>query len=952
MDTLIDGVTASFPTVNGGSGISVFPSVDAIQEFKVQGANYAAEFGRAQGSVLNVIFKSGGNQLHGSAYEFLRNSVFDSNNFFENRAGRKLGSFKRSQFGGHVLGPIKRDKLFYMGSYEGLRARNFATRITTVPTLLERQGDFSQTRNQAGALVRIFNPFSTRASGSAFVRDQFTDNKIPTNMIDPVALNVLKYFPLPNQPGDANTNANNYAASGSAATNFDNYDGRVDWHISDRQKFFARYSHRYTESVPLKSFPEEITIAEGRVIEENRARNIVADYTYTLSPTSTLTARAGFARTLFVFSNQGLGFKPSSLGLPATIDAAVDRQMFPRVGAAGYVTLGGNDHRFNAFMSYPLIVNFNKIRGAHNLKFGFEGRMIRVNVWEARDAGNFGFSATMTQGPSPTTASSSAGNGFASLLLGTGSSGNVLIQNWKNVASQNFYLAGYAQDDWRVNQKLTLNLGVRYDFETPRTERYDRMNYFDPSAPSPLATKVSAFPRLTGGVAFVGVDGNSRYQYEKDVNNIAPRVGLAYQFTPKTVVRAGYGHFFGASPQQAQGTIGPFGFRTENPWVTTLDGITPFNLLRNPYPQGFRPSPGAAEGLLTQVGANLQAPLRDTIVPWSMQWNLNIQRELPWQTTLEVAYVGTRGLQLSRNGEGGLSLNQLDPRHMALGSQLNQLVDNPFFGIINNGTALAQPRISRAQLLRPYPQFTDIIPLFSSGASSNYHALQVNFSKRMSQGVLIEGNYTWAKNIEEGESHQNSYFIRGDRSLAGIDIAHRFVASYLYELPFGKGRKFGGGGPRIVDAVIGGWQINGITTFISGTPLSLSASNTAGLFNPSTRPNNNGKSGKLDGPVHERLTRYFDTSVYSQPAAFTFGNVSATLPDIRNDGIKNFDLSLFKQFAPVERLRVQFRVEALNAFNTPRFGGPNTSVTSSTFGQITSQANSPRQLQFGLKLLW
>jgi hypothetical protein len=854
-------------------------------------------------------------------------------------------------FSNAPLGQIKRDKAFFMGSYEGLRARNFATRVTTVPTLEQRQGDFSKTFNQAGALVRIFNPFSTRASGSGFIRDQFTDNKIPANMLDPVALNVLKYFPLSNQPGALGTNANNYAASGSAATNLDNFDGRVDYRFSERHTLFARYSHRYTEDVPLKSFPEEITIAEGRVIQENHARNIVADYTWTMSPTSTLTARAGFARTLFVFSNQGLGFKPSSLGLPATIDSAVDRQMFPRVGVAGYVTLGGNDHRLNAFMSYPLIVGYNKIHGEHNLKFGFEGRMIRVNVWEARDAGNFGFSASMTQGPNPNTASSSAGNGFASFLLGTGSSGNVLIQNWKNVASQNFYLAGYAQDDWRVNQKLTLNLGVRYDFETPRTERYNRMNYFDPTAPSPLAQQVPAFPRLTGGVVFAGVDGNSRYQYEKDINNIAPRLGLAYQLNSKTVIRAGYGHFFGQSPQQAQGTIGPFGFRTENPWVTSLDGITPFNLLRNPYPQGFRPSPGASEGLLTQVGANLQAPLRDTIVPWSMQWNLNIQRELPWQTTLEVAYVGARGLQLSRNGEGGLSLNQLYPIHMSLGSQLNQLVDNPFFGIINNGTALAQPRISRAQLLRPYPQFTDIIPLFSSGASSNYHALQVNFSKRFSQGLQIEGNYTWAKNIEEGENHQDSYNIRNDRAIAGIDLAHRFVVGYLYELPFGKGRKFGAKVPGVVDALIGGWQINGITSFISGTPLSISANNTAGLFNPQTRPNTNGRDPRLSGKVDQRLNKCFDTTVYTQPAPFTFGNAGATV-NIRNDGVRNFDLSLFKQFAPIERLRVQFRVEALNAFNTPRFGSPNTGVTSSTFGQITSQGNSPRQLQFGLKLLW
>jgi hypothetical protein len=950
MDTLIDGVTASFPTVNGGTGISTFPSVDAIQEFKVQGANYSAEFGRAQGSILNVVFKSGTNQFHGSAYEFLRNSVFDANNFFDNTRGTKLGSFKRSQFGGHATGPIRKDKTFFMGSYEGLRSRSFARRVFSVPTLLERQGDFSQTRNQAGALVRIFNPFTTRASGAGFIRDQFPDNKIPANLFDPVALNVLKYFPLPNQQGAANTNANNYAASGSAALNLDNYDVRIDHRFTEKQTFFARYSHRYTEDVPLKSFPEELTIAEGRVIQENRARNIVLEHTYTLSPSMVLTTRAGFARTLFVFSNQGLGFKPSSLGLPAAIDAAVDRQMFPRIAPAGYVGLGGNDHRFNAFMSYPLIVNLTRSQGNHNFKYGFEGRMIRVNVWEARDAGSFSFSAGMTQGPNPNTASSSAGNGFASFLLGTGSGGN-LIQAWKNVASQSFYFAGYAQDDWRITPKLTLNLGVRYDFDTPRTERYNRMNWFDPTAPSPLATRVPEFNRLTGGVVFVGVDGASRYQYDKDTNNIAPRIGLAYQFNSKTVVRAGYGHFFGASPQQALGTLGPFGFRLENPWVNTLDGITPFNLLRNPYPQGFRTPPGAADGLLTSAGANLQAPLRDTVTPYSMQWNLNIQRELPWQVTFEAAYVGTRGLQLSRNGEGGLSINQLDPRHMALGSQLNQLVANPFFGIVTTGV-LANRQVSRAQLLRPFPQFTDIQPLFSSGASSNYHAMQLNFSKRFSHGLQLEGNYTWAKNIEEGENHQNSYFIRGDRALAGIDLAHRFVVSYLWELPFGKGRKFGGGAPPALNAVIGGWQFNGITSFISGTPLSLSANNTAGIFSPTLRPNNNGMSGKLDGPVHERLNRYFNTSVYSQPAPFTFGNVTATLPDIRNHGIKNFDLSLFKEFQPLERMAVQFRVEALNAFNTPRFGGPNTSVTSSTFGQITSQANSPRQLQFGLKLLW
>jgi Carboxypeptidase regulatory-like domain/TonB dependent receptor-like, beta-barrel len=951
MDTVIDGVTASFPTVNGFTGISIFPSVDAIQEFKVMGATYPAEFGRSLGSVLNVVFKSGTNQFHGSAYEFLRNSVFDANNFFENRAGRPLGSFKRSQFGGHATGPIIRDKTFFMGSYEGLRARSFASSIRTVPTIEQRNGDFSKTFNQAGALIRVFNPFTTRASGSGFIRDQFPENKIPKDRIDPVVLNILKYFPLPNQPGDQFTNANNYASSGSAQTNLDNYDFRIDHRISENQTFFARYSHRYTQDVPLKAFPEELTVAEGRVIQENRARNFVAEYAYTLSPSMVLTARLGFARTLFVFSNQGLGFKPSSLGLPAAIDSVVDRQMFPAIGVSGMTSLGGNDHRFNAFMSYPFVATLTRAQGKHNWKYGGEVRLIRVNVWEARNAGTFNFNAGFTQGPNPTTASNSAGLGFASFLLGAGTTGNTLIQGWKNVAAQSFYYAGYAQDDWRITQKLTLNLGVRYDLDTPRTERYNRMNFFDPDAPSPLASKVPQFPNLKGGVRFVGVDGNSRSQYNTDTNNLAPRLGLAYQFNQKTVIRAGYSHIFGPSNQAAQGTVGPFGFRIEYPWQTTNDnGLTPFNLLRNPYPLGFRALPGAADGLLTQAGANLQSVLQDTITPWSQQWNLNIQRELPWQMSLEVAYVGTRGLQLSRNGEDGLSLNQLDPQYLSLGSALNQQVDNPFFGL-GTGGFFASPKISRGQLLRPYPQFTDIIPLYSSGASSNYHALQVSFSKRLSRGILINGNYTWAKNIEEGLTHQDSYNIRGDRGLTTIDIAHRFVISYLYELPFGKGRKFGANAPGLLDAIIGGWQFNGITTFQSGTPLTITANNTAGLFNPLTRPNTNGKDPRLSGKVDERLNKYFDTTVYSQPAAFTFGNVGPTV-NIRNDGVKNFDLSLFKQFAPIERMRIQFRVEALNAFNTPRFGSPTTSVTSTTFGQITSQANSPRQLQFGLKLLW
>jgi hypothetical protein len=952
MDTVIDGVTASFPTVNGFTGISVFPSIDAIQEFKVLGANYPAEYGRSLGSVLNVVYKSGTNNFRGSAYEFFRDSTFDENGYFAKQAGTPLGDYQRSQFGGVASGPIVRNRTFFMASYEGLREDRLSQTTTTVPTAAQRQGDFSQTLAQNGQMIRIFDPFSTRANpAGGFIRDAFANNVIPASRMDPVALQVLKYFPLPNQAGNPVTGAQNYFATGTAELNVDNVDGRIDHQLSDKAKMFGRYSYRKTFSAPATFFPEDIAIAEGRVNEQNLAHNFVADYSRTMSNTSVLSARMGFARTLFIFDNQGLGFKPSSLGLPTTIDDAVDREMFPRFGVGGQVTLGGNDHRYNAFMSYTAAASLTQVRGDHTLKYGFEGRMLRVNVWEARSAGTFNFRTNETQGPNPNTASSTAGYGFASFLLGTGQPNDVLIQNWKNVAANSFYWAGYAQDDWRVNSKMTLNLGLRYDIDVPRTERYDRMNYYDPIAQSPLARQVPGFPDLKGGVVFVGVDGRSRYQYNWDTNNIAPRLGLSYQIDSKTVARAGYSHIFGPSNQGAQGTVGPFGFRTENLWVTSIDGITPLNTLRDPYPNGFVPSPGSSQGLLTQAGANLQAPLQDTPSPWTIQYNVNVQRELPWGMFAEVAYVGTRGYDLSMSAEGGLSLNQLDPQYMSLGSQLNQQVANPFYGIVNNGV-LTQPTVARGQLLRPYPQFTDVIPLYAAGAKSRYNALQITGRKRLSHGLMFEGSYTFAKAEEIGMNHQDSYDIEASWALASYDIDHRFVISYLYELPFGRDRMFFSGASPVVNAVIGGWQFNGITTLQTGTPLSITANNTAGIFGARTQPNNNGKDPRLSGPVEERLGRYFDTTVYSQPAAFTFGNETIFSPILRAHGVRNFDLSLFKSFTLRSGMTAQVRIEMLNAFNRVQFSAPNTSVTSSSFGVITGQANAPRQLQFGFKVLW
>jgi hypothetical protein len=313
--------------------------------------------------------------------------------------------------------------------------------------------------------------------------------------------------------------------------------------------------------------------------------------------------------------------------------------------------------------------------------------------------------------------------------------------------------------------------------------------------------------------------------------------------------------------------------------------------------------------------------------------------------------VGTSGFNLQTNTEGGLSINQLDPQYLALGSALNQTVPNPFFGIVNSGI-LVSPTISRAQSLRPFPQFTDIIPLQNTGSTSFYQALQISVNRRMSGGLALAGSYAWSKAEEEGETHQNSYDIAASRSVASYDIPHRLVVSALYELPYGRGRRFGATAPAWLDGLAGGWQINGIVMVQSGTPLTISASNTAGLFNPVTRANWNGQDPRLDGPADERLQRWFNTSAFSQPAAFTFGNAGATFPLLRTHDVRNLDLSLFKHFVLGGGMRLQARIEAFNALNRVQFGTPNTSVTSTSFGVVTSQANTPRQLQFGVKVLW
>lgn len=951
-DVLVDGIPGGFPTVNGNSGVGVFPSVDSINQFRVLAQNYPAEFGRSLGGILNTAFKSGTNSFHGTLFEFVRNSALDANDYFSKLNGKPLPAFQRNQFGGVLNGPILHDKLFFLVSTELLRSSQAITTTATVPTLLQRQGDFSQTRTSTGALVTIYNPFSTRPNptGTGYIRDAFANNMIPAPLRSKVGQALMNYYPAPNLPGDPNTQNNNFFATSTENNRIDSWDVRVDYTLPKNQTLFGRYSDRFYDDTPQPFFPSGQAIAENRIEQRDWMRNFVVGYTVAPKPSLLYDVRIGFSRALYDYLNAGLGFHVDQLGLPSSLVNAGGLPIFPVVSASNYVQLGNGDNRHNAFMTYSLLQSLTWIKGNHTIKAGLDARMIRVNDRETRDtSGNFAFTAGFTQGPNPNTASVTAGNAIASLLLGTGSSGD-LIQNFKDAATQSFYYGAYLQDDWRATPKLTFSVGLRYDLDSPRTERYNRMNYFDPNAASPLAA-VSGITGLRGGLVFVGVNGVDRHQFYYDANNIAPRFGIAYSVDSKTVIHGGFAMVYGPSPQAAAGTIGPYGFRVQNTWVTSLDGITPFNTLDNPFPGGFAPVPGASQGLATGAGGTIEGFLRRTVSPYVEQYLLNVDRELPGKAHLEVGYVGNHGLQLQQSREGGIDFDQLPIADLSLGSHLNDTVANPFYGS-GVGGVLAARTVGRAQLLKPFPQFSSVLPLFLPGGQTKYDSLQAKIEKRTSFGLEVNASYVFSKTFDTNVTHQNSYVPSADYAVASQHMPHRFVAGYTYQLPVGIGRHFGANMPRTLDALIGGWQVNGITTIQSGNPLQITASNTAGINTQIEYANYNGQNPSLGGDIHQRLGRYFNTADFSQPAPFTLGNAPAYISRLLSPRLNSTDFSLFKELHPYREMSIQLRAEAFNAFNHVQFGSPNTSVNSTSFGRITSQANTPRQLQFAAKLLF
>lgn len=971
-EIFIDGIS-SLVTAAGAFSLSPSnPSPDAIQEFKVQTNNYSAEYGRSGGGVVNMVLKSGTDAFHGTVYEFLRNSKMDANNFFSNRSGIPLASFKRNQFGATLGGPLVRSKGFFFVNYEGLRQRSANTRTTTLPTALERTGDFSKSsQTAAGACLpmQIFDPVTTRAnpSGAGFIRDAFPGNVIPRSRMDAVGSRLAGYYPLPNAAGDPCSGANNFTASGADSYTTDQMDAKLDWVATPNNRFVAGLSWRGPYSLPPNFFgngadPNSTTGTSGAGLSGEYAptRVVRFDYTRVQTPTLVLNIRAGVNRQEVSRSPYPANFNITDLGFSQSLQNQLTKPIaFPGVTATGFSPMGNGGEAIvsETANTYSLGQSATWVRGKHTVKFGSEQRRLQHSANYNFGLGSFQFSQNFTQGPDPNAPRADRGSSVASMLLGTGAGS---MKQGAALFITNHYYGFFLQDDYKVAPKLTLNAGLRYDVETGRQDRNYQLSWFDFAARSPLAGRLSSLPNIRGGLRF---SESGLPQFDTDKNNFAPRVGFAWSLKPNTVIRGGYGVFYipfvgGAYIPQVPG------YTSLTEWVGSLDNLRPYQYLANAFAGPLTPAPGRAPGMLSDLGTNISAYDRENRVGYMQQWNLNVQRQFPGRIAVEAAYVGTKGTKLS---DTGWQENQLPVSQLSMGPALQQLVPNPFLGIITSGT-LAQPNVTRGQLLRTYPQFLNVNLTQPAAASSTYHAFQLRVQKEFSQGFSFLVSYAGSKLIDDSSGaeshgapsfplHQDAFNRRADRSLSAQDISQRLVISNIYQLPFGRGKKFGGSWPAWVDAAFGNWQLNGIATLSSGYPLAFSAVNNSGIFAAAQRPNLVGEVS-LGGErsKQDKLSRWFNTTAFAQPTAFTLGNVARTLGDVRSDGISNFDFSVFKGFPfkafGAEQQRLEFRAEMFNIFNTPQFGFPGTALGANGFGVVSAQANIPRQVQLGLKFVF
>ena len=1026
------------------NNIAFIPSSEATEEFKVQTNSYDAQYGRTGGGTVNVSIRSGGSQYHGSLYEFARRYQFNANGFANNARGTQLtgpcagqeasprftrdqitcenlGGNKIDQYGFVFSGPLRiprfgeggprfyngSDRTFFLFNLERYKELSPGQGFSTVPTLLERQGDFSQSG------ITIYDPLTTRpdpANPGRFIRDPFPGNVIPAGRISPVGRAIVNGFSLPNT-GSATQRFNNfYLSEGLGTDDFYSHVARVDHKFSDNQSMFVRFVNNRRDQFAFGGNNRVGlgTDQQGPLVRENYG--VVIDSTTTINPTTILNARLGFARFLqAAFRQNSSPFDASSIGFSPAFSAARPVSIVPRITFSdpngGIPEFGSRNPNSNITNTWSVPAYLTKIAGNHTLRFGGEWRRFQVN----QSGGSFNFGGGAFCFTNQFTARdpqnrNSGGAAFADLLLGApsanagfaGCNGNAPVTQLENVSPTTFewsYLAGYVQDDWKVTPKLTLNLGFRYDYEQPPVERFNRQNRgFALDQASPLAAAVRnaagaancpACANLTGGLLFAGV-GLPDGAFEPDRNNFQPRVGLAYQLNEKTVVRGGYGLFYYPSAEYG----GASGFSVITPYSGTLTGgganafIPRPDAFSNPFPAGLAQPTGSTLGLLTQLGADVTFVNPGREIPYIHQYSLGFQRELPFRTKLDVSYVGSASRRILTGDAQGSGARNLNVNSAAQIAQFradpnffNATVTNPLAGLVPGNATLNAPTVQRRLLLVPFPQFGAVNFVGENVGTLDYNSLQASLEKRLSRGLVGVVSYTFSKNIGAlGYLNNQDASVDNARAVVDFDSPHVVAVSAVYNLPFGRGRRYFGNAGRATELLLGGFEYSIIANYRSGRPINLPgnadligdprgdrsfsnpnlAGTTASFINNCVR--------RLDGTTTQFVTNAAGQRVQvacSNPA-FALRNTNNTLRtsplrlgNLREPSATTFDMALNKSFNFTESVRFQFRVELFNAFNTPLFGNVDTGdAGNQTFGVLNpnnGQRNIPRQIQLGFK---
>ena len=973
-DFTLDGVSNTTKGSSQGKVAAGYvPPVDAIGEVRIETNSFDARTGQSSGSVVNISLRSGGNKLHGSATYVKMAPEWFANNFFSNRSGAKDADFNYNRWSASLSGPVViphvyhgKNRTFFMWAYEALQDQRPRGGTTlTVPTAAERAGDFSDLL-ALGQNYALYNPFSRRpetGSSTRYRQDPFPGNVIPTSFINPVALKVMGYFPLPLNAGTTVDHRSNYPQVNSPEiANYYTHTGRIDHNIGNRDRLFVR-GNGYVRNTARNDYFR--TAATG-LTEQYYPVGASVDEVHTFGGALVVNVRYGYTRmTRQTDPVHGRGFDLTTLGFPKSLNDAVspDLREFPYFSINGYFnSLSTGEARF--MDTHSFVAALTKVRGNHTVDFGFEYRAYRQNKYNGSTtrSGSYTFDTTWTRGPLDNATSAPIGQGFGAFLLGLPSSSSFIARN-ADFAEESTVWMGYVQDNWRVRRNLTVTAGLRYELEGPLTERYARsVRDFDSAAVLPIETAAQAAytasyasnltPELPpsqfqvrGGLVFAGVNGQPRELWSRDWNNFAPRVGVAWTFARNTVLRTGYGIYFGALGYRRT-DVQQNGFERNTSLIPTKDsGLSFYSTLSNPFSDGILSPGGASLGPMTDLGNALNPFNPNPVADYNQRWQMSVQRQFGRSTMVEAAYVGNRStkVEIDRdlNVVGNQNLSRSPFFDARVVNYLSANVPNPFRNIPGvNGTLGTNNTITRETLLKPFPQFTAINAETYQGYSW-YHSLQMRVARRISD-MILNATYTWSKNML-ASGFLNPADPLPYRSISANDRRHRATMALLYELPFGRRGKLLRGAPRLVDTAIGGWQLSTIYIYQSGQPLTWGD---AIFFGNSEDIANGPHTAEQWFNINAGFTRNSATrpANHYRTWPFRFANV-------RGDALNNVDLSLNKRWRVNEKgTEVQLRGDALNAFNHPTFANPQMDQFSSAFGQITATLNYARQIQAMLRV--